>query len=336
MPGLAAVLLLVAALLAPEEAAGRQREATAGSPEVDVDRWVEEIARRRLQPFHVSELENTTLGKPGHVVTAAGSRYSPGATYVARGRRYSSRHMTHGRHSYRRIVNALRTQRISARGRPQGASLRAASAASEITKVPGGDLVDSEALLKASAFKIKPDDLIVLTKEVLKKGAGLEDPSCLAENFEFCAPVVGPLRKEAYLGALRSFDLLTAFPDMNQRYYNIHVDPFEHNRVWYFTRPTATHTGPLFGKPPTNTSLELPPQANSFVFDEEGKVNQMTIGYVMDRRIGNTGGLGGAFGFFYGTGNGFPIPECQPYKMSKRFRLFNWFGSLAQKLQRKA
>ena len=32
-----------------------------------------------------------------------------------------------------------------------------------------------------------------------------------------------------------------------------------------------------------------------------------TIGfYTVDRRQGNTGGLGGAFGYFYGTGN--PLP----------------------------
>lgn len=27
------------------------------------------------------------------------------------------------------------------------------------------------------------------------------------------------------------------------------------------------------------------------------------VGYVIDRTVGNTGGLGGAFGFFWATGN---------------------------------
>ena len=53
----------------------------------------------------------------------------------------------------------------------------------------------------------------------------------------------------------------------------------------------------------------MPPQANSLTFNEEGKVTQLTIGYVLDRRVGNTGGLGGAFGIFYGVGLALPFPE---------------------------
>ena len=51
----------------------------------------------------------------------------------------------------------------------------------------------------------------------------------------------------------------------------------------------------------------------------------------VDRRQGNTGGLGGAFAFFYGTGNPLPIPECQPYKPSKRFRFLNFLGKIQKK-----
>mmetsp|Transcript_133596 Transcript_133596/g.243587 ORF Transcript_133596/g.243587 Transcript_133596/m.243587 type:complete len:298 (+) Transcript_133596:66-959(+) len=203
---------------------------------------------------------------------------------------------------------------------------------SEISKVPGGEFIDADEMLAQSTFKIKPDALIKRAKEVLLAGVGVDDESVLAEDFEFCAPVVGPLKKEEYLNALRNFDLLTAFPDMNSRFYNLHVDPFEHNRVWWFTRTLATHTGPLLGKPPTNKALELPPQANSFTFNEEGKVTQVTVGYVLDRRVGNTGGLGGAFAFFYGTGNPLPIPECQPYKKSFRFRALGWMAKLGRML----
>lgn len=55
--------------------------------------------------------------------------------------------------------------------------------------------------------------------------------------------------------------------------------------------------------------------------------------YVVDRRQGNTGGLGGAFGYFYGTGNPLPIPECQPYQKSKRFRLLNLVGRIGARLK---
>jgi len=48
----------------------------------------------------------------------------------------------------------------------------------------------------------------------------------------------------------------------------------------------------------------------------------------------NTGGLGGAFGYFYGVGKPLPIPECQPYKPSFRFRMLNKIGALLKKLQK--
>ena len=187
-----------------------------------------------------------------------------------------------------------------------------------------GTLIKTEARLAASGFPISHIMLKERLKAVLALGVGTEDPSILRDDFEFCAPVVGPLCKDEYLGALAKFDLPSAFPDLDQQIYNINVDPFEPDRVWFMTRPIATHTGSLFGKEPTGKSLQLPPQMNSVRFDEYGLVKELTIGYVTDRRIGNTGGLGGAFGLFYGAGQPLPIRECQPYKPSLRFRLLNF------------
>lgn len=202
-------------------------------------------------------------------------------------------------------------------------------------KVPGGTFLDEEAMLAQSTFPIKPDDLVARAKEVLGKGAGVDDPDLLADDFEFCAPVVGPIGKKQYLDALNGFKLLDAFPDMENNFHFVRVDPFEHNRVWWHSRAVATQTGEFMGKKPTNKKLYLPPQANSFVFNEQGKVKEITVGYVLDRRIGNTGGLGGAFAYMYGIGAPLPIPECQPYRRSLRFRALNAFGSLMQKLNRK-
>jgi hypothetical protein len=197
-----------------------------------------------------------------------------------------------------------------------------------------GTFINVAERLAQSKFAISPDDLVERTKDVIRKGLGLGDESVLAENFEFCAPVVGPINKEDYLQALRSFDLQGAFPDIDARYHSIQVDPFDHDRVWFQNRPIATHTGSLFGKTPTGMTVELPPQMNSLTFDASGKVKQLTIGYVLDRRVGNTGGLGGAFGFFYAVGQGLPIPECKPFKPSWQFRLLNWVGRIGNKLRK--
>ena len=53
---------------------------------------------------------------------------------------------------------------------------------------------------------------------------------------------------------------------------------------------------------PTGIVVESPPQACSVVFDESGLCLKITIGVVMDRQLGNTGGLGGLFGILYAIG----------------------------------
>lgn len=214
---------------------------------------------------------------------------------------------------------------------------------------PGGAILteeDEAALLAQSTFPIKPDDLIRKCKDVIIAQSGIQDgsidESIYADTFRFCAPFVGGptpaapedpmpgLDKAAYLSALRGFDLLTAFPDMNNQYHRFYVDPFEPNRVWFQTRCFATHTGELLGKPATGKKLELPPQSFSMVFNEQGQVTVFNVGYVVDRTVGNTGGLGGAFGFFWATGNALPFPECEPFKGSLQLRSLG----LLQKLQK--
>ena len=71
--------------------------------------------------------------------------------------------------------------------------------------VPGGVFVNEEALIAQSSFPIQPEELIRLTKQGLAKGVGVDDASILADDFEFCAPVVGPLDKAEYLSALDNF-----------------------------------------------------------------------------------------------------------------------------------
>ena len=212
------------------------------------------------------------------------------------------------------------------------------------------DEVDEAAMLASSSFPIPPDQLINKCKEVIRAQGGIQDASFdedkyLATDFRFCAPFVGGrtqrpgmndplpgLPRDEYLKALRSFDLLSAFPDMNNNYHAFRVDPFETNRVWFQTRATATHTGPLMGSAPTGKKLELPPQAFSMTFNEQGQVTLFNVGYVIDRTVGNTGGLGGAFGFFWGTGNALPFPECRPFKGSVQLRGLGLLQKLLEKL----
>ena len=48
-----------------------------------------------------------------------------------------------------------------------------------------------------------------------------------------------------FVKAVSSFNLDTAFPNMEAHAYDWRVDKYEPNRVWFTIRNTGTHTGPL-------------------------------------------------------------------------------------------
>lgn len=205
--------------------------------------------------------------------------------------------------------------------------------------IPGE--VDIQQAFSQSTFPISSSALITRAKEILSPDIELgtkDDGACLASNFQFVAAVVGPLPKDEYLNALNSFKLTDSF-DIQQNFFGFTVDPLQTNRVWFFSRQVAKQIAPFMGVSVENNPLEdgvlnLPPQLLHMDFNEEGLVTEFGF-YTVDRQQGNTGGLGGAFGYFYGVGKPLPIPECQPYKPSFRFRILGLIGKLGRKLSKK-
>ena len=51
-----------------------------------------------------------------------------------------------------------------------------------------------------------------------------------------------------------------------------------------------------------------------------------TIGYVVDRKVGNTGGLGGLYGILYAIGRPLPFREARPWTPSLPYRAFQAVG----------
>lgn len=196
--------------------------------------------------------------------------------------------------------------------------------------------VDVEAAYAASSFPIAPNDLIIRAKEVMgpdiKLGTG-DDGACLADDFTFCAAVVGPIPKEDYISALSSFKLEDSF-DIEPNYFGWNVDPMQTNRVWFTGRSTSKHKGTFAGVEATGKELILPPQQMHLDFDKDGLIKEFGF-YTVDRRQGNTGGLGGAFAYFYGVGKPLPIREARPYTPSKRFKFLTFIGNVSKKFQRK-
>jgi hypothetical protein len=184
--------------------------------------------------------------------------------------------------------------------------------------------VDVEAMYEASTFPIAPADLIFRCQEVLAANVGTKDPDMLADDFEFAGPVVGPINKEQYLKAVDAAldNIYAAFPELKAQYYDFRVDPFEPNRVWYTSRGYGTMTGSFAGGmiKPNGNAIQQPPQTGSMSFNERGQVVEATNGYVMDRRVGNTGGLGAVYAILRFLGLSLPFPESQPWTPSPQAR----------------
>lgn len=193
--------------------------------------------------------------------------------------------------------------------------------------------IDVERTLEKSTFPISPEQLIQMCKAVCASNFGCTSTELLADDFQFVAPIVGPLPKHEFVKAFSEFDVRTAFPNQKENFWGFSVDPQEPNRVWFWSRAESVHAGPLkFGPKtiaPTGIRIVHPPQALSMLFDESGKVYTLTVGYVMDRRIGNTGGMGGLFGPLFAVGHALPFKEGQPWQPSLRLQMLDRIQAMA-------
>lgn len=198
--------------------------------------------------------------------------------------------------------------------------------------------IDEAALIAEQAFPLSEKELVTRAKEFLFFGQGVERPSLLAPEFVFMGPFVGGaggLPRAAYLEAVGGFDIKQAFPDLEPRFMHFRLDPLDAGRVWFTSQAGGTDKGGFLGNAPTGKRFETPPQACSIKFNADGQVVKYTIGHVMERSIGNTGGLGGIFGPAYAIGKPLPFPEANPWKPSKRYRALMLFGRLASWLQKR-
>lgn len=182
------------------------------------------------------------------------------------------------------------------------------------------------------------ETLILLTKAFFHDFLydPVEFPWRLANDFKFLAPVVGPLDRLTFLDSFANFKVQEAFPNMEHNLYHFRRDPFEYNRIWFTTRPRGKNTGPWFGGalPPSNVEVDQTPQTMSVEFNDFGKATRFTVGYSMDRELGNSGGLGGIFGLLFASGYGLPFKEGQPYRPSRRYRAFQAAGATAKKINK--
>jgi len=171
--------------------------------------------------------------------------------------------------------------------------------------------------------------LIKEAKKLLDAEFGVKDHSLLADDFQFIFQVIGPLQKDEFLLIFPEFKVEKAFPNMAKNYFGFTIDPFEPNRIWFFSRAVARHEGPFtwFGQTweGTGTQIYCPPQVFSFSFDDRMKCYKFTGGYPVDRTVGNTGGLGGLFGLVHAIGGVLPFSEGRPMITSFGFDAFMYY-----------
>ena len=186
---------------------------------------------------------------------------------------------------------------------------------------------------------LPPETLINIAKRFLVDSNGVGgNGKFMSDDFIFEAPVVGPFGKVQFLDAIGGVDFDAGFPDWKGEFYNFQIDPFNPERVWYMAKGEGTNTGPFPNKDlaPTNKKVINPPQICSLTIDSStGLIDKYTIGYVADKSIGNTGGLGGIYGILYGVGRPLPFPEANPWKPSLAYSFFLKVGSIISKLKSK-
>lgn len=191
--------------------------------------------------------------------------------------------------------------------------------------------IDERATREANtpdAFPYSPEELIELAKYATITSFGANDPDILADDFYFKGPVVGPVYKDDFVKVFGSFNLRGAFPDAADGMHDFVIDPFNPRTVWSKSKFVGTHEGKLAAYEGTGKLVEASTQIGSLTFNAEGKLEKLTGGYIMDRDLGNCGGLGGVFGLFYAIGKPLPFPEGQPWKTSWRYWLFDRMGTI--------
>lgn len=172
-----------------------------------------------------------------------------------------------------------------------------------------------------SKFPFTPEQLIEHCRYCMLRLLQFDDFSVVSDKFYFRGPVIGPVDIDEFRGVFKRFKIRDALAGAPGTAHNLWVDPHCPRRVFWVSVTDSIQSGDIGPYKATGKRVRSPPQVSSFTFDDNGKIEKFTGGYVLDRDIGNTGGLGALFGIMYAIGHPFPMPEARPYVKSWQFRL---------------
>ena len=150
-----------------------------------------------------------------------------------------------------------------------------------------------------------------LAKRIVDTYFGVDEPSLLTTDFQFSGPLVGPLTKDQHLRQSNVAGVKAALPDLELDAYNFEIDAFDPQRVWLILKSSGTQTKALIQDdrvvkeaPDAPAGYESAPEAVSVSINEKGLCYRVTTGYVLDKEVGNTKGLGGSLGLLEAIGAG--------------------------------
>lgn len=164
-----------------------------------------------------------------------------------------------------------------------------------------------------------------IAKEFSSSKFGIMNYDILAEDFINIKSFLEILSKKKYLeDASKSLSaLIRAVPDYELRSYDFIVDEVNPNIIRFKTRARGTFTGVLSYRgevyQPSNKEVIFP--IEHFAITLKGqKIVSVASGYVIDRFVGNTGGLIGPEGILYTIGEAPPkITYLPPIAVVKQF-----------------
>jgi len=168
-------------------------------------------------------------------------------------------------------------------------------------------------------------DVIEMTKAYVEAGPG-DNQQYLDPEYTFRGSVVGPITGQDVMETQESFDILTAYPDLQRNVFGYTVDPENPYRCFLFERWRGTFTGELslFGLKlsPNQRAVECPMHTTSVVWNPEGKIIYESISGPLDRFEGNTKGVGAVFGLlkFAGVDAGGSVGDQSTIFQQKLFK----------------
>jgi hypothetical protein len=154
-------------------------------------------------------------------------------------------------------------------------------------------------------FSLEPEVIFGRCKAILATDLCIREPSLLSPDFIYVGPYIETLNKEEYIAAGKFFDLRRTFPDLDYRAHDFRIvdtDGNDSKSDIVTVRCTLRTVGTMRGElrlrnevlPPNGKKMVCPPEALTIKLDaNSGLVVQLCSGFVMDRLVGNTGGLCG-------------------------------------------